>query len=175
MLFSFPSMAYPNSIIFFFFPRAFFRVQHAKLKSFWSCTRRARHAYSRAANIGWEFGVRNARGRPLPAPTYKVTQVPKELWWAGGNSDTFFFPTSKFLPRFCRHIVGVYSFVHHKPLTSNNNNNKNCVRDSYITVRMWWNARVSRSMRESWQPWYSTLARSLHRWHWQSKNLIKDA
>ena len=34
----------------------------------------------------------------------------------GGGIRYFFFPTSKFLPRFCRHIVGV-PFVHHKPLT----------------------------------------------------------
>ena len=37
----------------------------------------------RAANIGWEFGVRNARGRPLPG--YKVAQVPKKLM-SGGPS-----------------------------------------------------------------------------------------
>ena len=63
-------------------------------------------------------------GRPLPA--YKVAQVQKKADERGGNSDTFFSdlkifasilqaPTSKFLPRFCRHIVGV-PFVHRKPL-----------------------------------------------------------
>ena len=48
-------------------------------------------ANCRAANIGWEFGVRNARGRPLPA--YKVTQVPKKLmsWWADEWLRTLFF------------------------------------------------------------------------------------
>ena len=57
----------------------------------------------------------------------------QKSWWAGGGGH-FFFSTSKFLPRFCRHIVGV-PFVHYKPLTSNKK--KNCVRDSYITVRAW--------------------------------------
>ena len=96
---------------------------------------------SRAANIGWEFGVRNARGRPLPA--YKVAQVPKKLMSGGGGGLWhFFFPTSKFLPQFCRHIVGV-PFVHHKPLTSKkiipiikkNNKKKKIARE--ILISLW--------------------------------------
>ena len=53
--------------------------------------------YGRAANIGWEFGMRNARGRPLPA--YKVAQVPKKLIGGGGGGggglQHFFFPNLK--------------------------------------------------------------------------------
>ena len=58
---------------------------------------------------GLEWEMRG--GRPLPA--YKVTQVQKSWWAGGGGLRHLFSPTSKFLPRFCRHIV---PYVHHKPL-----------------------------------------------------------
>ena len=87
---------------------------------------------------------------------------PKNLMsGGGGGTPTLFFSTSKFLPRFCRHIVGV-PFVHHKPLTSKKKNSIFFVGREILayqreSVRMWWNAWDSHSMRESWQLWLKTL------------------
>ena len=63
--------------------------------------------YFRAANIGWELGVRFVRGRLLPA--YKVAQVPKKLMSGGGGSDTFFFDLKIFASILQAHSRGTLS------------------------------------------------------------------
>ena len=64
---------------------------------------------SRAANIGWELEW-EMRGAVRCQPI--KSGMSQKSWWAG------------------------VPFVHHKPLTSKKKL-KNCVRDSYITVRAW--------------------------------------
>ena len=95
---------------------------------------------SRAANIAWGFGVRNARAvrcQPIKSrKSQKADEVGGGVGGGWGDSDTFCFRPQNFCLDFCRHI-GV-PFVHHKPLTSNNNNNNKKLRK-----KMWWDISIS--------------------------------
>ena len=116
---------------------------------------------------------------------YKVAQVPKKLMsgggGGGGDSDTF--PTSKFLPRFCRHIVGV-PFVHHKPLTSK----KIWAWD--ISISAWERENVVKCVRLTLNAWelaalhslllplnygITCLLNSCHHLHWITLETAKTA
>ena len=98
-------------------------------------------------------------GRPLPA--YTVAQVPKKLMCGGGGGGgggrlRHFFSDLKILPRFCRlHSRGTLR-------TSQTSDKQQQQKKKILfwgreiayqreSVRMWWNAWDSRSMRESWQ------------------------
>ena len=122
----------------------------------------------RAANIGWGFGVRNARAvrcQPIKSP-----QVPKKLMSGGGGGggggglQHFFFPTSKI-----RHIVGV-PFVHHKPLTSKKKKKKigreilayqreNVVKCARLTLNAWELAAL--------HVCHGTCMRDVAHWYWK--------
>ena len=93
----------------------------------------------RAANIGWGFGVRNARA--VHCQPIKSRKSQKKLM-SGGDSTTLFFRPQNFYLDFA------------------GKKKKNCGREilayQHESVRMWWNAWDSRSMRESWQLWNGT-------------------
>ena len=94
--------------------------------------------------------VRSEKCEGCPLPAYKVARPKKSR--ASQKSKIF----ASILQA---HVIVGVPFVHHKPLTSNNNNKNSGGGGREIlayqreSVRMWWNAWDSRSMRESWQLW----------------------
>ena len=105
-------------------------------------------------------GVRNARAvRCQPIKSRKS----QKTWWAGGTPTLFFSDLKIFASILQTHSRGTLRTSQTSDKQQQQKNptfffvGREILAYQHESVRMWWNAWDSRSMRESWQLWLKTL------------------